>query len=146
MLSIGNLRKYEKVIDDVLDRFVAKLRTLGSGAGEQKQQQVDLAEWMHILSYECLATVTMSWSPGQIEAGSGEGQLVNGYDVWRMWSVLGLFEPVVLARGILPPLKYVFPVLAGVTPRSPPGYKSQWEVSWGFFLVVSSHPNLSSMA
>jgi hypothetical protein len=134
--SVSNLKKYEGPVDEVLDRFVAKLTTL---AGEEDGGgQVDLAEWMHILAYECLSTVSMSWSPGQIEAGSGDGLLENGYDVWRMWSVLGLFEPIVLAGAVLPPLKYVFPVLAGVVPRRPKGFKNHWEVKSPFPILYFS--------
>lgn len=123
VFSQSNLGKYEAPIDAVLDRLVAKLRSLGG------EREVDLAEWMHILAYECLSSVTMSYHPGQIEAGSDEGLLGTGYAVWRMWSVLGLFKPLVVLYGTVRWMKPLLPVLMGVAPRAEEGFKPHWPVS-----------------
>ncbi|KAI1862730.1 uncharacterized protein JN550_010067 [Neoarthrinium moseri] len=120
--SIANVKKYEAVVDAVLDRFVGKLKTFNG------KVEVDLAEWMHILALETLGSVVLDWSPGQIEAGSDEGMLSGTCTTWKACSVLGLFSPIVMVGGLVSPLKYLFPVLAGLVPLLGPGGDGHWRV------------------
>lgn len=78
----ANLRKFEPVIDDVLDQVVAEIRTLGDA-------EVDLKEWMHIITVECLGAIVLSWSPGYLRAKSDFGSGSFSYLGWKRKTVLG---------------------------------------------------------
>ncbi|KAI6265620.1 hypothetical protein MCOR27_011337 [Pyricularia oryzae] len=78
----ANLRKFEPVIDDVLDQVVAQIRTLGDA-------EVDLKEWMHIITVECLGAIVLSWSPGYLRAKSDFGSGSFSYLGWKRKTVLG---------------------------------------------------------
>ncbi|PGH27909.1 hypothetical protein AJ80_00459 [Polytolypa hystricis UAMH7299] len=88
--SAANLQKHEHLIEAVIERFVAKLKTLNG-------KEVDLTEWMHILSVETLTAVTFGWSPGLIEDGNDYGTFIDGYfQFWRYFTVVGLYPYAVL--------------------------------------------------
>ncbi|KAI7927357.1 hypothetical protein M0657_003002 [Pyricularia oryzae] len=89
----ANLRKFEPVIDDVLDQVVAQIRTLGDA-------EVDLKEWMHIITVECLGAIVLSWSPGYLRAKSDFGSGSFSYLGWKRKTVLGLF-PLATVIGVL---------------------------------------------
>ncbi|TLD34161.1 hypothetical protein PspLS_01192 [Pyricularia sp. CBS 133598] len=78
----ANLRKFEPVIDVVLDQVVAQIRTLGDA-------EVDLKEWMHIITVECLGAIVLSWSPGYLKAKSDFGSGSFSYLGWKRKTVLG---------------------------------------------------------
>ncbi|KAH6889383.1 cytochrome P450 [Thelonectria olida] len=80
----SNLIQYEAAIDAVLERVIAKLRSL-QGA------QVELSEWMHIITVECLAAVVISWSPGMLKNSTDWGTGPHAYLSWRRKSIFGLF-------------------------------------------------------
>jgi hypothetical protein len=88
--AAANLQNHERAVDEVLERFVSKLR-------EMDGKEVDLTEWMHILAMECLTAVTFRWSPQLIEAGTNYGTLMDGYfQFWRYFTVIGLFPRLTL--------------------------------------------------
>ncbi|TLD16085.1 uncharacterized protein PgNI_00529 [Pyricularia grisea] len=89
----ANLRKFESVIEDVLDQVVAQIRTLGGA-------EVDLKEWMHIITVECLGAIVLSWSPGYLRAKSDFGSGSFSYLGWKRKTVLGLF-PLATVIGVL---------------------------------------------
>ncbi|KAF4467833.1 pisatin demethylase [Fusarium albosuccineum] len=84
----SNLLQYEAAIDEVLERSVAKLKSL-------KGAQVELNEWMHIIAVECLGAVVLSWSPGMLKNGTDWGSGSHAYHGWRRKSVFGLFPTIV---------------------------------------------------
>jgi hypothetical protein len=93
--SAANMLNHEPALDDVLQRFVAKLK-------EQDGKEIDLSEWMHILAMESITAVTFRWSPGMIEDGSNYGTLMDGYfKFWRYLTVVGMFPRVILVSHYL---------------------------------------------
>jgi hypothetical protein len=86
----GNLKKYGTAIDGVLKEAVAQLRSL-DGA------EVDLKQWMHIITVECLGVIVLSWSPGYIKVRSDGGTSSHAYMSWRHKTVFGLFPLAVIA-------------------------------------------------
>lgn len=86
----ANLQNHEAAVDQVLERFVSKLRELDG-------KEVDLTSWMNILALECLTAVTFRWSPQLIEAETNYNTLMDGYfQFWRYFTVIGLFPRLVL--------------------------------------------------
>ncbi|SMR55307.1 unnamed protein product [Zymoseptoria tritici ST99CH_1E4] len=79
-----SLLKHEKSIDEVLLHAIARLKGLNGAP-------VDLKEWMHIITVECLTAVVLSWSPGYLKAGTDHGVGPHAYLGWRRKSVFGLF-------------------------------------------------------
>jgi cytochrome P450 len=82
--QLRNILKFENAVDDVLCKVIAQLRAL-QGA------EVDLKEWMHIVTVECLAAIVLSWSPGYLKAKSDGGTSGHAYLGWRRKSIFGLF-------------------------------------------------------
>lgn len=80
----SNLLQYEAAIDSVLERSIAKIKSL-QGA------EVELNEWMHIIAVECLSAVVLSWSPGMLKNGTDWGSGPHAYHSWRRKTVFGLF-------------------------------------------------------
>lgn len=128
--SQANLQNHEGAVDEVLERFVAKVRELDG-------KEVDLMEWMHILAIECLTAVTFRWSPGLIEAETNYGTLMDGYfQFWRYASVIGLFPRIVLLShklGLRSKRFLQWAISIGV-PKCPTPSKNIW-------MVGSPHPD-----
>ena len=118
----SNVIRHEKAVDDVLDRAVASLAKL-TGA------QVDLKEWMHIITVECLGACVLSWSPGMLDQGSDGGTLQHSYQGWRRKSVFGLFPLMKRLEYWSADLGRYFAALWGVTFRTPPNFKPFFPVS-----------------
>ncbi|CAI4217742.1 unnamed protein product [Parascedosporium putredinis] len=68
---ISNLKRFEAAVDEVLGKSIAQLNTL-------KGSPVDLKEWMHIITVECLGAVVLSWSPGLLKQKSDGGSDLIG--------------------------------------------------------------------
>ncbi|KAH7014275.1 cytochrome P450 [Microdochium trichocladiopsis] len=120
--SQANLQNHEVAVDEVVERFVAKLRQL-------EGKEVDLMEWMHILAIECLTAVTFRWSPGLIEAGTNYDTLWDGYfQFWRYASVVGLFPRIVLLSHKLglKSKRFLQRLVALGVPSCPPPSKNIW--------------------
>ena len=81
----NNVRRYEHAVDAVLERVVEQLRSLNGS-------EVELKEWMHIITVECLAAVSISWSPGYLKERSDGASGKHAYMGWRRKSVMGLFS------------------------------------------------------
>lgn len=112
-----NLLKHEQAIVDVLIRAVAQLKSL-QGA------EVDLKEWMHIITVECLTAVVMSWSPGFIRDKTDHGSGSHAYLGWRRKSVFGLFPMAEVLDSYSRPLGRLFAKIWGLTFKTPPGFKA----------------------
>lgn len=125
---ISNLRKHENAIDGVLKTAIAQLRAL-NGA------EVDLKQWMHIITVECLGAVVLSWSPGFIRDKSDGGTGAHAYRGWKLKSVYGLFPWAVIINSYSKHLGRLFTKLWGLTWRTPKGFKT--------FFTVSAVPNAS---
>ncbi|POS79637.1 cytochrome P450 [Diaporthe helianthi] len=108
----NNVKRYEAAVDAVLLRVIDQLRALGGS-------EVDLKEWMHIITVECLGAVSLSWSPGYLDDKSdgSSGQLA--YMGWRRKSVFGLFPLAVIIEPLSKHFGRGFSVLWGVTYRIP---------------------------
>lgn len=112
----NNVKRYEAAADAVLLRVIDQLRALGGS-------EVDLKEWMHIITVECLGAVSLSWSPGYLEDKSDGGSGKLAYTGWRRKSVFGLFPLAVIVEPFSKHFGRAFSVLWGVTyhiPKSKP--------------------------
>lgn len=110
----NNVRRYEAAVDAVLLRAVDQLRALGGA-------EVDLKEWMHIITVECLGAVSLSWSPGYLADCSDGASGRHAYLGWRRKSVFGLFPLAVMLEPLSRRFGRAFSVLWGVTYHIPKG-------------------------
>ena len=83
LYQTSSLSKYGPIVNSVLDLAVQELRSL-------KGENVDLKEWMHMITVECLGAVVLSWSPGMLKAGTDWGTSAHSYRGWRRKSVFGV--------------------------------------------------------
>ncbi|KAB5549552.1 cytochrome P450 [Coniochaeta sp. 2T2.1] len=113
----SNLEKYGSAIDAVLRNAVAQLRIL-DGA------EVDLKQWMHIITVECLGAAVLSWSPGYIRAETDGGTSSHAYLSWRHKSVFGMFPLAVIAGTYSRTLGRLFARVWGIRYRTPKGFKT----------------------
>ncbi|KAK0708518.1 cytochrome P450 [Lasiosphaeris hirsuta] len=98
----ANLKKFEGVVDEVIERAVARLRELGGA-------EVDLKEWMHIITVECLGAVVLSCA--------------QGYLGWKRKTIFGLFPLVTTASFFSKTVARQFANLWGVTFKTPKNFK-----------------------
>lgn len=129
----NNVKRYEAAVDAVLLRVVDQLRALGGA-------EVDLKEWMHIITVECLGAVSLSWSPGYLAEGSDGASGMLAYMGWRRKSVFGLFPLAVIAEPLSRHFGRAFSVLWGVTYRVP---KSKPFFPVGRLTLYSSLPPMN---
>lgn len=108
----NNVKRYEAAVDAVLLRVVDQLRAL-DGA------EVDLKEWMHIITVECLGAVSLSWSPGYLAEKSDGASGKHAYMGWRRKSVFGLFPLAVIIEPLSRHFGRAFSVLWRVTYHTP---------------------------
>ncbi|KAF4125512.1 Cytochrome P450 [Geosmithia morbida] len=111
-----NVARYRKAIDKVLDSAVTKIHSL-QGA------KVDLKEWMHIISVECLGAVVLSWSPGLLKQGTDWGTSTHSYRAWRRKSVMGLFPTVAKLEMCYKIIGRVFSHVWDLTFIPPPNFR-----------------------
>ncbi|EME79872.1 uncharacterized protein MYCFIDRAFT_166309, partial [Pseudocercospora fijiensis CIRAD86] len=114
--SRRNLLKYEGTVDAVMAGVVEHLRTL-LGA------EVDLKEWMHIITVECLSAIVLSWSPGYLRAGTDFGSSGHSYLGWRRKSVFGLFPTAEIMDNYSRSLGRLFAKVWGLTFTPPANFK-----------------------
>lgn len=110
----NNLKRYEAAVDGVLLRVVDQLRAL-DGA------EVDLKEWMHIITVECLGAVSLSWSPGYLAEKSDGASGKHAYMGWKRKSVFGLFPLAAIIEPLSRHFGRAFSVLWGLTYHIPKG-------------------------
>lgn len=119
----NNVKRYEEAVDVVLHQVVRQLQSL-NGA------EVELKEWMHIITVECLAAVSLSWSPGYLRDMSDGASGKHAYMGWRRKSVLGLFPLAVILETISRSSGRAFSILWGVKYHTPKeGFKPFFPVS-----------------
>lgn len=124
----NNVKRHEASIDAVLQRVVEQLRSLNGS-------EVELKEWMHIITVECLAAVSISWSPGYLRDKSDGASGKHAYMGWRRKSVLGLFPLAVMLETLSRSFGRAFSILWGVKYHTPKkGFKP-------FFPVSAVSPN-----
>ena len=118
----SSVSKYEQAIQQVLGRFKERLKTL-NGA------EVELKEWMHILTLECLGAVVLSWSPGMLKQGTDWGTSTHSYKSWRRKSVFGLFPTMTKLSFCSKGLGRLFADIWGITYQPPPNFRALFPVS-----------------
>ena len=131
LYNITNLKRYEAAIDGVIDKSIAQIRSLGSAP-------VDLKEWMHIITVECLGAVVLSWSPGLLKQKSDGGSGAHSYLGWRKKSVFGLFPLIVLLECLWKSVGRAFAVCWGITYQAPKNFKPFFTVSRKIPLLQAS--------
>lgn len=119
--SKRSLLKHEKAIDGVLLLAISRLRAL-------KGAEVDLKEFMHIITVECLTTIVLSWSPGYLKSGTDFGVAHHAYLGWRRKSVFGLFPWAEILDAYFPSIGRLFAKVCGLTFKTPPRYKALFPV------------------
>ncbi|ODA77451.1 hypothetical protein RJ55_07080 [Drechmeria coniospora] len=112
----SNVIKYESAIDNVLHRATEKLASL-QGA------EVDLKEWMHIITVECLGACVLSWSPGMLKNGTDRGTITHSYQGWRRKSFFGLFPTMTKLELCSSSIGRAFGTLCGVTYKTPENFR-----------------------
>ncbi|KAM5354153.1 hypothetical protein ACJ41O_000803 [Fusarium nematophilum] len=112
----SNLLQYEAVIDQVLERSIAKLKSLKGGS-------VELNEWMHIIAVECLGAIILSWSPGMLKNGTDWGSGSHAYHGWRRKSVFGLFPTVVKLEFLSKSIGRLFSTAWDVNFKTPKNFR-----------------------
>lgn len=123
----NNVRHYESLVNAVLDRVIAQLRSLDAA-------EVDLKEWMHITVVECLSAVSLSWSPGYLRDKNDGASGKHAYMGWRRKSVFGLFPLAVVLESLSKSFGRAFAVLWRVTYHTPKdGFKPFFPVSGRVF-------------
>ncbi|CAI4217620.1 unnamed protein product [Parascedosporium putredinis] len=113
---ISNLKRFEAAVDEVLGKSIAQLNTL-------KGSPVDLKEWMHIITVECLGAVVLSWSPGLLKQKSDGGSGPHSYLGWRKKSVFGLFPLIVCLECVWKSAGRFFAVSWDITYQAPRNFK-----------------------
>ncbi|KAI1078124.1 cytochrome P450 [Whalleya microplaca] len=113
--STSSLKKYSERLDDVIQRFVARLKT-------QEGKIVDLTDEIHLAVVECLGALTLNWSPGFIEKGTDNGFLERSIRFWREVSSFGYLQPLLLVAQKWPSLRPRFARLLGVEIKAPANY------------------------
>lgn len=122
--SSANVAKYEEVINEVLAHAVKRVTALDG-------QEVDLKEWMHIITVECLGACVLSWSPGMLKDGTDSGTLTHSYQGWRRKSLFGVFPTMKKFEQWSPGLGRAFAQVWGVTYRTPRNFRPFFPVSYG---------------
>ncbi|KAI1208540.1 cytochrome P450 [Annulohypoxylon truncatum] len=113
--STSSLKKYSDRLDEVMDRFVAKLKS-------QEGEVLDLAEWLHLAVVECLGAITLNWSPGFIEDESDHGFLAKSIKQWRQVTAFGSLQPWLVVVQKWPSLRSRIAKIFGVDIKFPEGY------------------------
>ncbi|KAM0738725.1 hypothetical protein ACQRIT_006462 [Beauveria bassiana] len=112
----ANAVRHEQAVDKVMDEVIRKFDSI-DGA------EIDLKEWMHIISVESLGAMVLSWSPGMIKAGTDRATSYQSYLGWRRKSVFGLFPLIVKLEVNYKWVGRLFGIVWGVTYQTPRGFK-----------------------
>lgn len=119
----NNVKRHEPAIDTVLHQVTKQLRSLNGS-------EVDLKEWMHIITVECLAAVSLSWSPGYLRDKSDGASGKHAYMGWRRKSIFGLFPLAVISETFSRSAGRAFSKLWGVRYQTPKeGFRPFFPVS-----------------
>ncbi|QUC16343.1 uncharacterized protein UV8b_00584 [Ustilaginoidea virens] len=115
--SAANVSRYEEVIDSTLKLAVKRVSSF-------QGQEIDLCEWMHIITVECLGAAVLSWSPGMLRHATDWGTLTHSYRGWRRKSLFGVFPTAKKLERWSPDLGRHFSSLWGVTYKTPRDFKT----------------------
>jgi cytochrome P450 len=129
LYSTSNVKKFEPAVDEVAKSAISALKALNGS-------EVDLKEWMHIISVECLGAVVLSWSPGYIKNRSDGGTSTQSYLGWKRKSVFGLFPIITKMSFCSKTLSRVFSNIWGLTFTTPRNFKPFFTVSRAGFLTT----------
>lgn len=116
-----SVTKYEKSVDETLERVVKRIKELDS-------TEVSLKQWMHIIAVECLGASVLSWSPGMLAAGTDWKSSNLSYLSWRRKTVFGLFPFMAKIDMCSKKLGRAFANLWGVTFQPPAGFRTFFPV------------------
>ncbi|KAG6003918.1 hypothetical protein E4U21_001596 [Claviceps maximensis] len=114
--SAANVSKHEKTVDSTLAVAMERLAALNG-------QEVDLKEWMHIITVECLGAAVLSWSPGMFRDGTDWGTLTHSYQGWRRKSLFGVFPTMKKLEQWSPGLGRLFASWWGVVYKTPKDFR-----------------------
>ncbi|KAK9436513.1 FAD/FMN-containing dehydrogenase [Metarhizium brunneum] len=114
--SAANVAKYEDALTAALERIVQRLNEL-------EGKEIDLKEWMHIITVECLGATVLSWSPGLLRDGTDWGTLSHSFQGWRRKCLFGVFPTMKKMEQLSPSLGRAFASPWAVTYRPPPTFK-----------------------
>lgn len=132
--SAANVAKYEDALTAALERIVQRLNEL-------EGKEIDLKEWMHIITVECLGATVLSWSPGLLRDGTDWGTLSHSFQGWRRKCLFGVFPTMKKMEQLSPSLGRAFASLWAVTYRPPPTFKPFFPVST-FSECLARRPSL----
>ncbi|KAG6035920.1 hypothetical protein E4U41_005887 [Claviceps citrina] len=114
--SAANVLKHEDAVGTRLEAAMERLAGLGG-------QEVDLKEWMHIITVECLGAAVLSWSPGMLRDGTDWGTLTHSYQGWRRKSLFGVFPTMKKLEQWSPDLGRLFASWWGVVYKTPKDFR-----------------------
>ncbi|OAA45609.1 Cytochrome P450 family protein [Metarhizium rileyi] len=114
--SAANVAKYEQSLTATLETVVKRLSDL-------EGREIDLKEWMHIITVECLGAAVLSWSPGLLRDGTDWGTLSHSFQGWRRKCLFGVFPTMKKIEQLSPSIGRAFASLWGVSYRPPPTFK-----------------------
>lgn len=135
--STANVQKYEQAVEAALQTAVTRLSELDG-------QELDLKEWMHIITVECLGAAVLSWSPGLLRDGTDWGTLSHSFQGWRRKCLFGVFPTVKKLEQLSPDLGRAFASLWGVTYRTPRTFKPFFPVSISFQGMIQNHHRMEA--
>ncbi|KAI2464794.1 cytochrome P450 [Annulohypoxylon bovei var. microspora] len=113
--STSSLKKYSERLDEVMDRFIAKLKT-------HEGEVLDLGDWIHLAVVECLGAVTLNWSPGFIDDESDHGFLAHSIKSWQQVTAFGSLQPWLIIAQKWPSLRSRIAKLFGIDIKLPASY------------------------
>lgn len=95
--SIVGMEKHEKILDDYIEKYIAKLRSF-------KGEAIDLAEWAHIFALDGISWFTLSKSQDYSKRGTDGGNMEASFSIWMSWTVLSMFPTFVRTLHDMPKL------------------------------------------
>ncbi|KAI2628740.1 cytochrome P450 [Hypoxylon sp. NC1633] len=113
--AASSLKKYDARLDEVMDRFVAKLKT-------REGDILDVTDCVHIAIVECLGAVSLNWSPGFIEDETDHGFFERSIGYWREVTTFAALQQWLLVVQKWPSLRPRIAKLLGVEIKPPAGY------------------------
>ncbi|KAG5914122.1 hypothetical protein E4U42_000667, partial [Claviceps africana] len=114
--SATNVLRHESAVESTLTAAVERLAAL-------RGQEVDLKEWMHMVTVECLGAAVLSWSPGMFRDGTDWGTLTHSYQGWRRKSLFGVFPTMKKLEQWSPGLGRLFASWWGVVYKTPKDFR-----------------------
>ncbi|EJP65064.1 Cytochrome P450 CYP528A4 [Beauveria bassiana ARSEF 2860] len=130
----ANAVRREQAVDKVMNDVIRKFDSI-DGA------EIDLKEWMHIISVESLGAMVLSWSPGMIKAGTDRATSYQSYLGWRRKSVFGLFPLIVKLEVNYKWVGRLFGIVWGVTYQTPKGFKPFFPVCFSESRLYHASPS-----